>query len=242
MQNPNDPEAQAQWQKVRAKYAGLSQETVEAKPVEDQPIVGPTQPAAIPQGEQEPVARTAAPQGTPQGKSPKDMTLPTEQPAATKVSPEFKPVANAPQKTPPATPETRKWDFEKTFPEPTEEARRELVPDQHYPAPENPEAVKAHFDESAKEYAGYRTAARIARMWVFTSFKYPLPLVGGISAVSHMLDDCLVWHRVRVNGLLYHPVEELAPRSTRPSVKPKSELVEVVVKMLMTYRTMESTC
>lgn len=53
---------------------------------------------------------------------------------------------------------------------------------------------------------GYR-AYRNPTKGVFTSFKYPLHLVGGISAVSHMLDDCLVWHRVHVNGLLYHPVE-----------------------------------
>jgi len=60
--------------------------------------------------------------------------------------------------------------------------------------------------------------------------------------VSHMLDNCLVRNGVHLDGLLYHSVERLPARSRSPSVKPKSELVEVVVKMLMTYRTMEGPC
>ena len=58
-----------------------------------------------------------------------------------------------------------------------------------------------------QDVSGRWVSAQIGQWGVFTSFKYPLHLVGGISAVSHMLDDCLVWHRVHVNGLLYHPVE-----------------------------------
>jgi len=50
-----------------------------------------------------------------------------------------------------------------------------------------------------------------------------------------MLDHCLVRNGIHLYSLLYHPVEQLSTRSRGPSVKAKSELVEVVVKMLMTY-------
>jgi hypothetical protein len=66
--------------------------------------------------------------------------------------------------------------------------------------------------------------------------------VVGNSVVSNVLDQRVVRNGVYLHGLLYHPVEQLSARSRGPSVKPKSELVEVVIKMLMTYSTMEGAC
>ena len=76
--------------------------------------------------------------------------LPTEQPVPTKASL---------QRTG-ATPGTGTWDFEKTLPEPTEAARRELLAGQHYADPLDAEAVRWHFKEAANEYAGYKNTAQ----------------------------------------------------------------------------------
>ncbi len=55
------------------------------------------------------------------------------------------------------------WDFTETFPQPTEAAQRELQPGQHFPEPTDTEAVRSHFDETAREYSNLRSDAAAAR-------------------------------------------------------------------------------
>src|SRR4029450_5625707 len=99
----------------------------------------------------------------------------------------------------------------------------------------NERCTHSFFIRSAKN-----SAVRLFRVkWVFNGLHLSLLIVVGLACLA--ANHTVIWRRFHVQGLLYQPIEQLAPRTGFSAIESKREFIQVIIQMVPTDRPLVSS-